>query len=65
MTEPASTTLNPSWVSILPLLLASYCDGVSGEGRGVAMAELRRIAELADLYGEAVRSGRIVHVTGR
>jgi len=43
--------LTPSWVGILPLLLAALQDG-SDTAKTAAQAELRRMAQLADLYKE-------------
>lgn len=42
--------ITPTWSGILPLLLVAYSEGTD-KGRASALAELRRMAALADLYG--------------
>jgi hypothetical protein len=41
--------LTPSWQGVLRLLLTAYTDG-SAKGSRMALEELVRMAELADLY---------------
>lgn len=41
--------LTPSWRGVLPILLAGVSSGTV-EGRRLAMAELERMADLADAY---------------
>jgi hypothetical protein len=41
--------LTPTWEGILPALLAIIQNGKT-EGRAIALAELRRMAQLADAY---------------
>lgn len=43
--------LTPSWRGVLHLLLAVYTDG-SASARADVIAELERMADLADLYVE-------------
>jgi hypothetical protein len=59
-------TLPPTWVGVLPLLLAVYCDGASQEARDAGLAELRSMAALADLLNEAVTAidGLLNYETG-
>lgn len=47
----AVTTIDitPTWVAVLPLYLAAITDG-SPSAQDAARSELRRMAELADLY---------------
>lgn len=48
--KPAGTIdLTPTWVSILPIMIACIKDG-SPEGQKIAREELARMAGLADLY---------------
>lgn len=46
---PTMIDVTPTWSAILPLLLAVYKDG-NFHGIKEAEGELRRMAELADLY---------------
>lgn len=41
--------LTPSWAEILPALLAVIRDGTD-KGQALAVAELQRMAQAADLY---------------
>ena len=41
--------VTPTWSGILQILLATYRDG-SARGQQLALAELYRMAKLADLY---------------
>lgn len=41
--------IEPTWKGVLPLLLATYCDG-SPKGKQQALEEFRRMAEAADLW---------------
>lgn len=43
--------LTPTWVGVLPLLLAAYSEGTP-HGRQLAYAELLRMAKIADQAGE-------------
>lgn len=42
--------ITPTWVGTLPLLLAVYKDGETSESRRFAEAELKKMAQAADLY---------------
>lgn len=46
--------LTPTWVSLLPMLLASYTDG-NDKGRAIALEELKRMATAADAYNASRR----------
>jgi hypothetical protein len=48
--------LTPAWIDILPCLLMLH--GQVGT-RATAFAELKKMAEAADLYNLAVKEGRI------
>ncbi len=41
--------VTPTWSGILPALLTVYSDG-NKDGKQIAIEELKRMAELADLY---------------
>lgn len=45
--------LTPTWRSILPMLLAGIQDG-NAVGKKIAIEELRRMAEAADLYNASI-----------
>jgi hypothetical protein len=47
--EPRYVDVTPTWRGVLRLLLAAYQDG-SDQGRASALAELTRMADLADAY---------------
>lgn len=49
MPTKAIIDMTPTWLGILPLLLAALENGTA-EGRNAAMTELRRMAQLADRY---------------
>ena len=49
--------MTPTWEGILPAILALLADGVKAETRGVAIAELERMAKLADLYVQSTNGG--------
>lgn len=44
-----------TWKGILPMLIAAYVDG-SDKGRQIALEELRRMAEAADLYNASAKA---------
>lgn len=44
--------IEPTWRGVLHLLLATYKDG-NDKGRGMALAELTRMAEAADRWNAA------------
>lgn len=46
--ESKGITLTPTWRGVLPLLLAGYTEGTA-TGRALALAELQRMAEIADI----------------
>ena len=52
--ETKTIDLTPTWTEILPALLAIW-DKSEG-GKNVAMGELMKMAELADLYNEMVKA---------
>lgn len=47
----------PTWIAILPMLLAGYEDG-SATSRQIAKEELERMAKLADLYVASQKDGK-------
>lgn len=47
--NPQTVDITPTWSAILPLLLAVYKDG-NFQGIKEAEGELKRMAQLADLY---------------
>lgn len=54
MTEYVDAT--PTWRGILPLLVEAATQGTTSEGRGLAMSELERLADMADNPSEHVRA---------
>lgn len=64
MAEPHNHKAPPTWTELLPLLLATWCDGVRADGHTHAAVQLNAMAKAADAYAEAVREGWINHVTG-
>ena len=46
----------PTWEGLLPLYLMSYENGKSS-GRAASLAELQRMAKLADLYVASKKGG--------
>lgn len=55
----AAVDITPTWAGILPALLAVIENGETFEARNLALAELRRMAELADRYAAALRDGAV------
>ena len=55
--ESKTVDMTPTWEGILPAILALLADGVKAETRGVAIAELERMAKLADLYVQLTQGG--------
>jgi hypothetical protein len=45
--------ITPTWKGVLPMLLAAWRDG-NDKGRAMALEDLRRMAEAADLWNEHV-----------
>jgi hypothetical protein len=62
-TTTQTIEIAPKWEGILPMLLAVIVDG-SDAGRAEAAAELRRMAQLADLYVEAQKPELSAQVEG-
>lgn len=46
--EPEKIDLMPTWTGVLPILLLSYIHGETTEIRSTALAELKRMAKVAD-----------------
>ena len=46
-TSPRTIDITPTWRGVLPILLAAYTDG-NATGRQTALAELYRMADIAD-----------------
>jgi hypothetical protein len=42
--------LTPNWSGVLRLYLAIYCEGTTAEAKKAALAELVRMAKMADKY---------------
>jgi hypothetical protein len=55
--ESRTVDMTPTWEGILPAIVALLADGVKAEARGVAIAELERMAKLADLYVQLTQGG--------
>lgn len=51
-THIGTIDMTPTWVGVLPMLLAAYENG-SAKGRAIALEELQRMAKLADKAKEA------------
>lgn len=49
--------ITPTWVEILPSLIALVRDGATAEARKVGEDELRRMARLADAYVVSQKQG--------
>lgn len=47
--------ITPTWVAVLPILLAALENGTD-EGKRIAREELQRMADAADLYNASVRN---------
>ena len=51
-TKIGTIDMTPTWVAVLPIMLAALTDG-SPEAQRIAKEELKRMAELADAYKNA------------
>jgi hypothetical protein len=47
----------PTWSGVMPMLLAAYSEGTTATARSTAFEELKRMAELADLYVSGEKAG--------
>jgi hypothetical protein len=56
----ASITINQTWASLIPSLLACVDKGATGDARRTGMAELHRMARAADAAGKMLDTLRSV-----
>lgn len=49
---PKFIDATPTWEAILPIVLTAYTDGETSETKRKAYEELRRMAQIADMYNE-------------
>jgi len=61
-TKIGTVDITPTWVAVVPVLLAAIENGTS-EGRRLAIEELKRMASIADAYVAANKEADEVRVS--